>query len=117
MGEDLPDAGVRPVRIAETWEVEPGTIRRVEIPGHDAIALVRQDDRFFALSDRCTHGDASLADGELEEGQLFCPFHGGAFNVETGKATRYPCTEPLRCYKLEVRGEEIFAELDCPVGT
>jgi nitrite reductase/ring-hydroxylating ferredoxin subunit len=99
-------------RVGETWEIEPGGIRRIDLPGRPAIALVRLEEGFFAVDDRCTHGDASLSDGEVEDGNLVCPFHGGAFDVRTGQATRFPCTEPVQCYAVEIRGEEIFVRLD-----
>lgn len=100
--------------IAETWEVDPGGVRRVVVPDHAPLALVRIGDAFYLTDDTCTHGAASLADGQLDGAEIECPFHGGRFDVRTGEARRFPCTEPLRTYAVRVEGENIYAALGPP---
>ncbi len=107
-GRDPPD---EMTLIAETWEVEPGAIRRVVLPGHAPLALVHIGDAFYLMDDTCTHGAALLADGELDGAEIECPFHGGRFDVRTGEARRFPCTEPLQTYAVRVEGENIYAAL------
>jgi nitrite reductase/ring-hydroxylating ferredoxin subunit len=46
-------------------DVDPGTVRRVEIDG-DGYAVYNIDGKFYVTDDRCTHGLASLAEGELQ---------------------------------------------------
>lgn len=109
---DARDAAADGMRlIAETWEVEPGGIRQVVVPGHAPLALVRIGDAFYLIDDTCTHGAASLADGALDGAEIECPFHGGRFDVRTGEARRFPCTEPLQTYPVRVDGEKIYAAL------
>ena len=72
------------------------------------IALCRLGDHYHALADLCTHGLASLSDGEIEDGQIFCPFHGGAFDIATGKPTERPCTIPLKTFEIEVTDGVVY---------
>ena len=47
------------------------------------IALYRtQEGRAVAISDRCPHLGASLAQGRVKDGCLHCPFHGWVFDQE-----------------------------------
>src|SRR5438128_793111 len=51
------------VRLCGRDEIEPGTARRFDV-GKTRIAIVRIGDDFYAIGDRCTHADLSLAEGE-----------------------------------------------------
>lgn len=76
------------------------------------IAIVRSEDRVFALHGVCPHEAAPLGDGALEGSELVCPLHEGRFDVETGKAN--PETDwvaDIRTYPVEVRDGEIWIEL------
>ena len=46
---------------------------------------------FFAVSRRCRHLGADLADGTLDDqGRLVCPWHQSAYDVRTGRMVRGP---------------------------
>jgi nitrite reductase/ring-hydroxylating ferredoxin subunit len=83
---------------------------RVVIADH-AYAVFKVDDRFFVTDDTCTHGAASLSDGMLRGCEIECPFHGGRFDIATGVATAFPCTEDLATYAAEVRGNSVYAKI------
>ena len=42
--------------------------------------------RFYATADRCTHEEASLSDGWIQDGTIECPRHQGFFDIVSGKA-------------------------------
>lgn len=65
-----------------------------------AVCLYRVGAELFATSDICSHGSASLADGEIDGYEIECPFHGGRFDVRTGAATRLPCRLPIQIYRI-----------------
>jgi len=89
-------------------ELAPGKMRRFEIPGGDAVLLCNFNGVFHAIEDDCTHAIASLANGRLEGSTVFCPMHGGSFNVVTGKALSLPCKQALRSFPVEVRDGTVF---------
>ena len=81
-----------------------GSSVQVPKPGTDEfLAVFNLNGTFYVTDDMCTHAMASLAGGEILDGRIYCPLHGGAFDIATGEAVESPCTEPLRTY-------EVFAE-------
>lgn len=88
--------------LCRTSDVPEGEIYRVELPDGRAIAVYNVGGEFLATADLCTHGDASLADGEIEDGQIVCPYHLGTFDIRTGEPTGAPCSIALRTYNVEV---------------
>ncbi len=85
-----------------------GQMVRFEIDGMDPLLLVNQDGRFRLIDDDCTHAIASLSEGRLEGDTLFCPMHGGSFDINTGKALSLPCKQPLRTYDVIVDDGIVF---------
>ena len=67
-------------------ELGAGTVHRV---GPWAVGNV--DGRYFAVSRRCRHFGADLAQGSIDAaGCLVCPWHGAAYDVESGRMRRGP---------------------------
>lgn len=92
--------------------IDDGAAMRFDI-GHTAVAVVRIGDRFYALGDRCTHADVSLAGGEVDvhECTIECPKHGSAFDLATGDPLSLPATRPVPVYDVEVVGGELWLEV------
>lgn len=98
------------IELAQTSAVKEGAPIAVEVPGLPLLAVYRVGDDFFATDCICTHGNAMLTDG-FQDGEIIeCPFHGGAFNLKTGKPTQFPCQVPLKTYDVVVQNETIFIQ-------
>jgi 3-phenylpropionate/trans-cinnamate dioxygenase ferredoxin component len=89
-------------------DMKSGDVRRVDVGGH-RIALVRIEDDFYALGDRCSHEDYSLSEGEVwvDERELECPRHGSTFDLRTGEPCSLPATVPVPVYEVEVDGDDV----------
>lgn len=85
---------------------------RVEHAGLPVLAVFRVGEEYFVTDDLCTHGAASLSEGELIGFEIECPFHQGAFDLRTGAPTARPCSVPLRVYKCELRGDTLYASIN-----
>jgi nitrite reductase/ring-hydroxylating ferredoxin subunit len=103
--------------IARTGDVEPGCALQVNLGGRAPLALVRLADEFFVIDDTCTHGAASLSEGDIIDGDIECPFHGGCFDIRTGAVTASPCTRALTVYPVKVEDDQVFAALDAGTCT
>jgi nitrite reductase/ring-hydroxylating ferredoxin subunit len=77
-----------------------------------ALALFNLGGRFHALDDRCSHGDASLADGDIDDGVIYCPLHAGGFDIASGEPVHPPCDEPVRAYTIIERDGGLWLESD-----
>jgi nitrite reductase/ring-hydroxylating ferredoxin subunit len=49
--------------------------------------------------------------GYVEDGLIYCPLHGGAFELATGRAVVSPCSTPIKSYRVWRRGDEIVTDL------
>lgn len=78
----------------------------------DELAVYNLGGEFYVTNDTCTHGMVALSGGEIEDGQIFCPLHGGAFDIRTGEATEAPCRIKLKTYEVEIRDGAVFAKLN-----
>lgn len=88
-------------KVADAGDIELGEGARYVVQGK-AIAIFNVDGCFHAIDDRCSHGDASLAEGWLEGCEIECPLHQGKFDVTTGRATGAPCIVDIASYPLHV---------------
>jgi 3-phenylpropionate/trans-cinnamate dioxygenase ferredoxin component len=93
-------------------DLAPGEARRFDVATL-RIALVRIGDDFYAVGDRCSHEDYSLAEGEVwqEECELECPRHGSTFDLRTGEAMTLPATKPVPVYEVVVDGDDVSVVL------
>ena len=57
--------------------------------------MFRVGDVVYAIGDRCSHAEASLAEGEIFDGEVECPRHGSAFDLATGMPQTLPATRPV----------------------
>ncbi|MGH9127930.1 MAG: non-heme iron oxygenase ferredoxin subunit [Acidimicrobiales bacterium] len=91
------------VRLCGADEIGPGEARRFDV-GEHRIALVRIGDDYYAIGDRCSHANYSLAEGEVyaEDLEIECWKHGSTFSLETGEPVTLPATLPVPVYRVEV---------------
>ena len=91
------------LRLCGRDDLVPGQARRFDTGGR-RIALVRIGDQFYAVDDRCSHEDFSLADGEVwpDECEIECAKHGSTFDLRTGAPCSLPATRPVPVYEVVV---------------
>ena len=89
-----------------------GEVRRFDVGDH-RVALVRIEDDFYAIGDRCSHEDYSLAEGEVwvDERELECPRHGSTFDLATGEPCSLPAIKPVPVYEVEMSDDEVAVVL------
>jgi nitrite reductase/ring-hydroxylating ferredoxin subunit len=99
-------------RLCRASEVPEGGVKQVSLVVEGIeVAVYNLGGEYFATDDLCTHGLASLAEGDVEDGQIFCPLHGGAFDIRTGAATAPPCRLAIRTYKIVQVADELYTQL------
>ncbi|NLA64401.1 MAG: non-heme iron oxygenase ferredoxin subunit [Leucobacter sp.] len=63
-----------------------------------------------AIGDTCTHGQISLAEGFVENGEIECWAHGSAFSLTTGKPRNLPAFEPVPVFVVEIEGDDVYID-------
>ena len=91
---------------ASIGEIPPGAGRLVDVAGEE-IALFNVNGEYYAISDMCPHRGASLTQGFLDGGKVFCPLHCFDFNLKTGECATVPSLS-VRTYEVKIAGENIF---------
>ncbi len=99
------------VSIGKVQDLPDGRGVRVETAGH-RIAVFRLGDAAYAIGDRCSHAEASLAEGELFDTDVECPRHGSEFSIVTGQPDSLPATRPVPTYQVEIIDGEVFLEVE-----
>ena len=99
------------VLLGKLGDLPVGRGVRVEAAGH-RIAVFRMDDAVYAIGDRCSHAEASLAEGEVFDLDVECPRHGSEFSLVTGEPDSFPATRPVPVYEVAVEDGEVFLELE-----
>ena len=84
-------------KVEDVTDDEP--LRVVLEDGH-AVAVYLWEGGYYCTDDLCSHGEASLAEGYIEGGEIVCPFHMGSFCIKTGEARQAPCHEPIAAYTV-----------------
>lgn len=79
--------------------------------GGQPLALFRLGGEVFALRDKCSHGNARLSDGYIEDGCVECPLHQGLFDIRSGAPRSAPCTEPVRSFPVRVVAGRVEVEV------
>lgn len=101
------------IRIASASDLQDDEVRGFNIQGL-RIALYRSEGEFFATDNRCTHAEALMSDGYLEDGCIECPLHQARFDIRTGEALCAPATEALRTHPVKREGDDVY--ISAPVA-
>jgi nitrite reductase/ring-hydroxylating ferredoxin subunit len=98
------------VKAAKTTDIPVGTMKHVEVDGVE-ILLANVEGKFYAVSDRCPHLNATLSEGTLNKTVVTCPRHLSSFDVTTGKAIS-GVRSNLPTYEVKVVGNDIFIDIE-----
>ena len=95
------------IKVCAVADLPVGEAVRVDLEVPISVFNVAGD--FYAIDDTCTHQDASLADGYLEDDcTVECPLHASCFDLRTGKPSGPPAREPVRTHPVVVQDGVIF---------
>ena len=84
----------------------------IKLPTCPPVAVFAADGEYFALDDKCTHGNSSLSDGYIDDCKVECVFHYAIFDLRTGAPLTLPATLPQKTYP--VRQTDGWLEVDLP---
>ena len=87
-------------------EISDGKMHTVDLDGEEVV-VAAVDGKCFAFGGLCTHEGAPMADGELADGKVVCPWHFTEFDIETGEVIDGVAEDPLPVYQVEVDGDDV----------
>jgi 3-phenylpropionate/trans-cinnamate dioxygenase ferredoxin subunit len=101
------------IRVCAVADLPEGEAIRVEgdVESGVAIAVFNVAGVFYAIDDTCTHQDASLADGYVEDDcSVECPLHASRFDLRTGRPSGPPARVPVRTHSVLVQDDTVFVD-------
>ena len=75
------------------------------------ILIANQKGVFHATDLICTHAEADLSTGFLNDEGVRCPLHLSVFNLENGEPQNPPAESPLKVYNIKIEHNEIYVEV------
>ncbi len=76
-----------------------------------SICVARIGEDVFAIDDTCTHGQASLSEGDVTGFRIECWLHGAEFDLRTGEVLSLPATQAVKTYKVSVVADSVTIEI------
>jgi nitrite reductase (NADH) small subunit len=95
--------------VASTSDIGIGRMKAVAV-GDRRIALYHTAEGFFATDNTCPHRGGPLAEGDLIDNEVTCPWHLWSFDVTSGKCAGNPEIE-VATHELRVDGDRILVRL------
>ena len=71
------------------------------------VLLARTGDQIRCIGEVCSHLGGPLAEGELREDTIRCPWHGSCFSLRDGSVIDGPATHPQPCFETRVHAGQI----------
>jgi len=94
-------------KVASLSELPPGKSACVVFAG-EKVALFNVRGTVYAIEDTCTHRGGPLSEGSVDGTAVVCPWHGGRFDLATGKAAGMPAVRAVKRFPVSVQGNDIL---------
>tara|TARA_B100000315_G_C14015567_1_gene336504 strand:- start:44 stop:358 length:315 start_codon:yes stop_codon:yes gene_type:complete len=99
------------LKVCDINEIPVDTLLRKSIRG-SSIILIKKNNSVYAIENQCSHMNYPLSDGELNQYEIECIYHGAKFDIRNGEPTSLPATENIRTYEVVIKEEEVFICID-----
>ena len=99
--------GVGWTAVASLQEIPAGSSHVVYVGG-EQVALFNAGGEIHAVANRCSHANASLAEGTVRERTITCASHGSQFDLATGEPLCGPASRPLARFEVRVEDGQVY---------
>ncbi len=109
------------VKVGSTNDFEEGKGKLVEVKG-TKLAMFKFKGQIGAISHKCAHQGGPLAEGEIKNGHVVCPWHGWEYDPITGKAPA-GYDDKVPAHKVNIEGDKVMVsnkamdESEIPIET
>lgn len=99
------------IRACSVDDIEEEAVMRFEHHDRTFAIFHGPNGDFYATDGYCTHEKAHLWEGIVDDYEIECPLHFGAFDYRTGDPTVAPACVKLKTYPVTVKDGSIFIDL------
>lgn len=97
------------VRVGSVQEFPLGTAKEV-VAGDRIVAVFNDQGNLHALDGICPHAGGPLAEGQVINGVVACPWHGWQYELSTGKNCLNPRIN-AGCHSVRIEGDDVIVEV------
>ncbi len=85
-----------------------GEATKVKIENRTLVVVRIQND-FYVLDDRCSHEDFPLSEGTVDVAscEIECTRHGAMFSLVDGSPQSFPATKPVHTYAVAIKNDRV----------
>ena len=99
------------VVVGKTSEVQDGKLMHIPAGGKE-IVVTKLDGNYYAMDNVCAHAGADLHEGELNNNELTCPWHGARWDIKTGNLISFPQKlKPLQSHEISIEKDTLYVEI------
>ncbi len=99
------------VVVGKTSEVQDGKLMHITAGGKE-IVVTKLDGNYYAMDNVCAHAGADLHEGELNNNELTCPWHGAKWDIKTGNLISFPQKlKPLQSHEISIEKDTLYVEI------
>jgi nitrite reductase/ring-hydroxylating ferredoxin subunit len=95
------------VKVSRIEAFPEGKLKKVQLAG-EGIVVAKISGKIYAITASCTHRGAPLDEGELEGTIIVCPWHGGQFDITTGKVVSPPPMKDEVPFDVQIQGSDVL---------
>ena len=97
--------------VGKASDVQEGKMVHITAGGKE-IVITKLDGNYYAMDNICTHAGAELHEGELNNSELTCPWHGAKWDIKTGSLISFPQKlKPLQNHKVLIENDTLYVEI------
>ncbi len=101
------------IKVCNLNDIEEGKIITKLTP-YGPVGITKINGNIIAFQDECTHDGAPFDNAKIDFStkEIICPRHGGRFDLDSGRATKLPATEPIDIYQIDIQENEVYINID-----
>jgi nitrite reductase/ring-hydroxylating ferredoxin subunit len=92
-------------------DLELDGLKAVSVEGVPICLARTADGMIRAISNVCSHEQASLSEGSIIGTSVECPAHGSLFDLVTGRVSGAPAETAIPTYSVTIEDGQIVVEL------
>src|SRR5579884_764331 len=99
------------VMVGKTSDLTEGSMTHITAGGKEVV-IANVKGNYYATGNICNHAGAELHEGELNNNELTCPWHGAKWDITTGQLLWFPQKlRELGKYKVIVENDILYVEV------
>lgn len=102
------------IKAADIDQIPEGESYVVVLGGRE-IAIFNWKGKYYAVENSCPHRGGPVAEGELEDGIISCPWHAWPFDLRTGEC-KINSAAKLETFALKIEDGQLLVEMKVELG-